>query len=637
MVKSKLMNKKNKAKNSSRLTKSKKRVFWIILIMIPIFILVSTEALLHLFNYGDDTKLFVSTPNEESPYYGINTKVAKRYFYSSSFVPTPRKDLFLKEKPKNGYRIFVLGGSTAAGYPYGNNITFSRILNRRLNDIYSNKSIEIINLSMTAINSYTMIDFMDEILDQNPDAILIYAGHNEFYGALGVSSMESLGKIRSFVKIYLKLQNFKLFQLIRKSITDFMFWIQSDKTRGRQDASTKTAMANIVDDKEIILNGSIYELGKEQFKQNISEILSKSKDAGINVVLSELVSNIKDQEPFVSIEKDTIPPANLIFNKAKELQNSGDYNTAKKLYYRAKDLDALRFRASEEFNDILHELAEEFDYPIVKMRKYFEERSPNGLIGYNLMHEHLHPNLDGYFLMAEAFFNKIMDEKIISDSWDESVVKPSIYYEKNWGLTEFDKVYAEINIKQLKGGWPFNKSGQNISLRSFKPVTLEDTLALQVLQGKSTAEMAHIELANHYSRNGNYLQAFKEYLALIYTVPNLNLFYEPMVELILKTKQFQIGYKVLSEAVKFNRSDFIHKWLGQFSLTLNHTEKGIHHLEIALKNMPNDLHILVNLTRAYYKLKNYDAGDIYLGYIRSISPNSPYINSMLEFKAEQKK
>ena len=79
-------------------------------------------------------------------------------------------NLFLKEKPANGYRIFVLGGSTTAGFPYGNNLDFARILNRRLSDQFPEKKIEIINCAMTAVNTYTVLDLMDEILEQQPDA-----------------------------------------------------------------------------------------------------------------------------------------------------------------------------------------------------------------------------------------------------------------------------------------------------------------------------------------------------------------------------------------------------------------------------------------------------------------------------------
>jgi hypothetical protein len=41
------------------------------------------------------------------------------------------------------------------------------------------------------VNSYTFYDKIDEILKEDPDAILIYAGHNEFYGELGIGSSKS--------------------------------------------------------------------------------------------------------------------------------------------------------------------------------------------------------------------------------------------------------------------------------------------------------------------------------------------------------------------------------------------------------------------------------------------------------------
>jgi len=81
---------------------------------------------------------------------------------------------------------------------------FSRILNQRLSDAFPEKQIEIVNTATAAINSYALLDFMDEILEKQPDAILIYAGHNEFYGALGVASTETLGKFRPLIKLYLK-------------------------------------------------------------------------------------------------------------------------------------------------------------------------------------------------------------------------------------------------------------------------------------------------------------------------------------------------------------------------------------------------------------------------------------------------
>ena len=47
--------------------------------------------------------------------------------------------------------------------------------------------------AMTATNSFTTLDFARELVDCQPDLYIVYDGHNEFYGALGVASRESPG------------------------------------------------------------------------------------------------------------------------------------------------------------------------------------------------------------------------------------------------------------------------------------------------------------------------------------------------------------------------------------------------------------------------------------------------------------
>jgi len=202
----------------SELDKTRKRIFTFIIILLPVLFIVFLELGLRVFKFGGDLSLFILAPEDVSDYMMCNPNVGRRYFFIQKTTPKPTKDLFLKKKPSNSYRIFVVGESTAAGFPYGNNVTFSRILNYRLSDTFPDKRIEIVNVAMSAICSYTLLDFVDEILENEPDAILIYAGHNEFYGALGVASVESLGKMRGFVKTYLKLKRFKTFLLVRNLI-----------------------------------------------------------------------------------------------------------------------------------------------------------------------------------------------------------------------------------------------------------------------------------------------------------------------------------------------------------------------------------------------------------------------------------
>jgi hypothetical protein len=121
------------------------------------------------------------------------------------------QDVFDAVKKPNAYRIFVLGESSAAGYPFSPLGSFSRYIRDRLKLLYPSSEIEVVNLSMTAINSYTLRDLFPGVLEQNPDLILIYTGHNEYYGALGVGSIESLGTSRTMINLLLYLKSIKLY------------------------------------------------------------------------------------------------------------------------------------------------------------------------------------------------------------------------------------------------------------------------------------------------------------------------------------------------------------------------------------------------------------------------------------------
>ena len=571
---------------------TRRRIYSIILLLFPAAFLIILETILRFSDYGNNLQLFIPIPDQASPYYGINPEVSKRYFIWSSFNPTPRKDLFLRDKPANAYRIFVLGESTTAGFPYGNNVTFTRILQRRLSDTFPDRRIEVVNTAMTAINSYAQWDFLDEIMKYRPDALLIYAGHNEFYGALGVGSMESLGKINWAVRAYVKLQRFKT------------------------------------------LHSNIYESGKNQFRCNMRSILQKTKEAGIPVLISELICNVRDQRPFISLENDSLPTAQKTFETARILEKEGNYDQARKTYYMAKDLDALRFRAPEEFNEIIHGLAAEFSVPVVPMKSYFESASPNGCIGDNLMYDHLHPNINGYFLMADAFYNTMRQENFISTDWQKRPMKPSSYYRMHWGVTMLDSVYAALTIRHLKGGWPFISEGPNMALYQYTPITKEDSIVLDILKiGHSTLEMGHIKLGDYYDQKGDIEQALKEYEALIYTVPNLDLFYEPALKILLTTKQYNRALILLEDALKYNESGFIYKWIGQIHLAFGDTHEGILALEKAQILLPNDIQLLFNLTRAYYHISQFDKGDVVLTKLKRVAPN---ITAVAELEAYKK-
>jgi len=160
--------------------------FGLVAASLPIALLIAAEFAARAAGVGDeDQEEFISIPGQPE-YRGFNPAYARRYFHG--FVPSVAPDVFLADKPERTLRIFALGGSSTAGYPYMPYTSFPAQLRRKLDARFFDVRVEVVNLGMTAVNSYTLWDIRNAVLQQEPDAILIYAGHNEYYGALGAGS-----------------------------------------------------------------------------------------------------------------------------------------------------------------------------------------------------------------------------------------------------------------------------------------------------------------------------------------------------------------------------------------------------------------------------------------------------------------
>ncbi len=513
-----------KIEGKPEISGKQKTAFYLILVLIPVFLILLLEVSLRLSGYGSNLDLFVKS-KDYAGYYELNQDVTKRFFTQNKGT-SPSNDIFLVQKPGNCYRVFVMGCSTTRGFPYTMGTSFSRILNYRLQDAFPDKRIEVVNTSMAAVNSYTQLDFIDEILEMKPDAILIYTGHNEYYGALGVASVENGGNMRWMKRLHLALIRFRTYQMVQKMVGKLTGVFVKDTFR-----PTATLMERIVKDKSIPYQSESYKDGIEQFKVNMDEVVKRIRDQKVPLIFSEAVSNISGNPPFNSAKAEGFPTAMEAFAKARKLESDGKFDEARKLYYLSKDLDGVRFRAPEELNAVIREIGKKYSVPVLDMKAVFEKASPNGIIGNSLMTEHLHPNIDGYFLMADAFFNEMQREHLVSEHWNTSLIRSSYYYRSNWGFTALDSLKADLNIKALKAGWPFQAdSVVNRFIYTYKPVSMVDSIAhMCVLYDNVSIADKHRDLAKIYLRKGDKRSAFKEYYALIKLTPyNTFLYYEAL-------------------------------------------------------------------------------------------------------------
>ena len=636
-------------------TRSKERtaLFYGITAAIPLVFFLLLETGLRWGNYMGDLALFSDPGIGNNEYYLPNPNFAARYFFYTKTVPNPSIDVFKQEKTPDTYRVFAMGGSSAAGYPYGFNGTYSRVVKDILQDRMPDKQVEVVNVGISAISSYTLYDQVAEILQQEPDAILIYAGHNEFYGALGVGSNENLGGFPWFVRGYLKLQQYKTFLLLRNAIVGAGKWTAS--LFGAQEVNPNaTLMERIINSRSIALDGPKHQLAMHQFDSNLSAILDAFTQQGVPVWLGSLASNYKDQVPFVDVpdavdaQDQPLPLASSVFQEGQSLLVDGNADAAQTQFAYAKDLDGLKFRAPESINKIIRKKARAYEQVYyVPVYERFVEHSPNGIIGNELMLEHLHPNAKGYFLMGASFAQAMLESNRLNDliipstseissssdpvkdrQMDSALLEQEFKpYEERMYLSEFDYWVAYHRVRTLKQGFPFILSNTiRPYQQGYKPTGPADSLGFLAVHASKSWDEAKVELGGMYERTNQPEKAFLEYMGLIRNQPWNDSPYVFAARVRLNENNFDAAEPLLEQAYSIQPEDaYTTKMLGAIMVQKGDLQRGITLLLESRSLSPRDPQMLYNLSGAYGLNKNYRQALEISEEVIAINPNFPGI------------
>ena len=89
--------------------------------------------------------------------------------------------VFLKRKEPGTFRIFCVGGSTTRGWPFHERLSYPFLLNLELKDLFPHKKIEVINAGTSATDSWSDVHLVRQIMNYDPNLILIYEGRNEVW------------------------------------------------------------------------------------------------------------------------------------------------------------------------------------------------------------------------------------------------------------------------------------------------------------------------------------------------------------------------------------------------------------------------------------------------------------------------
>ena len=246
-------------------------------------------------------------------------------FFPPGMIKTPQFFSIPLDKPKNTYRIFVLGESAAMGDPdfaYG----FSRYLQVMLRQRFPSMKFEIVNAGMVAINSHVILEMARQFADYKPDLFLVYAGSNEVVGPYGPGTVLTGSSMNpAVIRASIFVRSTRIGQLL----------VESGKTR------TEWRGMEMFLDKQVRADSPRMELTYRNFDRNMKAIADIGTASGAHVLLSTIATNLRDSAPFASLHRDGLAESlqswNALVKKGTAYEIVGDYADALKAYTSASD------------------------------------------------------------------------------------------------------------------------------------------------------------------------------------------------------------------------------------------------------------------------------------------------------------
>ena len=642
---------REKRSSDSPRSPGRKGLFTLAALLIPIAFFALLEGGLRLAGYGQAYPLFKVIPGYEAFLYP-NEEVARRYFPAANTIPGIPFDSFPADKDSAAYRIFLQGGSSAAGYPYYYGAGIADMLEQRLLQTFPGRPIEVVNTAMSAVNSFTLYDFVDEILEQDPDLVIIYAGHNEYYGALGVGSSITLGPAPSITRLYLKLDGLRTVQGLRSVLSK----LAALGRRGNAGAEPSgTLMEQVVGDQSIAFGSANYHRGVDQFRSNLGRILDRYRRANVPVLIGTLASNLRDQQPFVNellpqtdrewwtglvtearrfaAEGDTASALGVLdraisidstgaatfWLRARLQDRAGHFEDALTDYIAAKDRDQLRFRAPEAMNAVIRGEAARTGAIVVETQKRLADTARDGIIGRDLMTEHLHPNIEGYFQLASAFYEAMRAGRLIAD-WSGYVPDESARAEVL--MTEVDSLVATYRVRQLTGSWPFRPHGEIVHFAPDEAAGSRiEALAARLYTKKVTRQDALDELRSIYLEADDYHNALRATLAVIQRYPFAPQAYLAAASIMVEQRRLEEALQYVGASLDRGESTLAHELRGSVLLALGRTTDAVPALERAVELDPQNVNAMYNLAGAHALSGSRDEARQMIERLRAIRPD----------------
>ena len=463
---------------------AKNRIWFLRLatVAIGVALVVGAEGMLRLVPGLGPSPLVVTLAEDEAigeSLHATSRFYAQRFFaqYKGRLAAAGQmgEHFFVEPAPANHYRVVFVGASTVQGFPHPRRLAAASFLQAMLADAWPEREVEVVNLGITSIASFAVAQVVEDALVLSPDMVVVYTGHNEFYGLYGVGR-------------YQRLQYF-LRQLHLTHLVDGL--IGGIGTKDKPTDLIKMAAAR----GEVPLHGSGRAIAEQNLRDNLRRVSQLCERAQVPLVLCTVVANDAGFAPVGSTEGDEVwkawveqaaqvltrgyvapedaedalqqleqaaalssEHAWLWYLQGRALERLGRDAEAQRAFRKARDLDTMPWRAPTAHNAVIRAVAKEHGAVLADVEAAFADAAPAQGVGWEWMMDHVHFSVAGQALLARTVLHSIAGLQDI----DLGLLRSAEAYRRDLGDLPVERVVAYNKMGAMLAQAPLHQyNGHN--------------------------------------------------------------------------------------------------------------------------------------------------------------------------------
>jgi len=370
---------------------------------------------------------------------------------------------FPARKCSDTYRIFCMGGSTTFGRPYDDTTSFCGWLRVMLPKADPSRSWEVINAGGVSYASYRMAALMEELIRYTPDLFIIYSGHNEFLERRTYSriigtpeTIRGLGAMASRTRIYTVIES--AVNRLGKHAYNM------DVERAHLPAEVETMLADSVGPEDYYRDDELRQRVLDHYRYNLIRAVDIARSVDAKVILVTPASNLRHCSPFKSEHREGLSDPDrtrwrALFDRASKAFAANRWDEAltilddaitiddryaqahylrgrilwmlarhaeaKTAFVRATDEDICPLRATGAMLEIVKDVGDEQDVPVVDFVGLLERLSEHATPDDELFLDHVHPTVETNRQLALHLLETMHHQGIVhfSTAWDDAQIR----------------------------------------------------------------------------------------------------------------------------------------------------------------------------------------------------------------------